>query len=198
MSEEKQQQDTAVAEAPAEAADGDNVTRLEAEVAALKDQLLRALADQENARRRAARERDDAVRFAASGLAADLLPTLDSLRRAIESVPEEQAAADEATRNLLAGVAMIERALLAALEKQGVRQLDLAPGDRFDPNRHHAMFEVDDSEYPAGSIAQIVQPGYAYHDRLLRPALVGVAQARRGDDGGTAETTTSGGAAETG
>ena len=193
MSEEKQQQDTAVAEPAAEAGDGDNAARLEAEVAALKDQLLRALADQENALRRAGREREDAVRFAASGLAADLLPTLDSLRRAIESVPEEQAAADEATRNLLAGVAMIERALLAALEKQGIRRLDLAPGDRFDPNRHHAMFEVDDSDYPAGTIAQIVQPGYAYHDRLLRPALVGVARGGDGREavagsGGTAET----------
>lgn len=185
MSEEKQQQDTAIAEPAAEAGDGDRAGQLQREADTLRDQLLRALADQENVRRRAAREREDAARFAAWGLGADLLPTLDSLRRAIDSVPGEQAAADDATRNLLAGVAMIERALLTALEKQGIRQLDVAPGDRFDPNRHHAMFEVDDSEHPAGTVAQIIQPGYVYHDRLLRPAMVGVA--RSPDDGNAAE-----------
>ncbi len=193
MSEEKQDQE--ISAEPADAASGgDRVADLEAEIADLKDRLLRALADQENMRRRSAREREDAVRFAASDLAADLLPTLDSLRRAINSVPEGEVAANDATQNLLAGVAMIERGLLGALERQGIRQLALAPGDPFDPNRHHAMFEVEDSDYPVGTVAQIVQPGYMYHDRLLRPALVGVARTRA--DAGGETTDGSGGAAE--
>ena len=150
----------------------------DAEVADLKDRLLRALAEQENVRRRASREREDAVKFAASGLARDLLSTVDNLRRALESLPEEQAA-DETLQRFLAGVAATERELLGALEKHGIRRIDPL-GQPFDPHRHQAMFEVTDPERPAGTVVQVVQPGYLHHDRLLRPAMVGVA--RRGDD----------------
>ena len=150
------------------------VAELEAELADCRDRLLRALAEQENARRRALREREDAVRFAASGLARDLLATADNLRRAIESVPEERTA-DEAVRRLLTGVVATERALLEALAKHGIRRID-ALGDSFDPARHEAVFEVTDTERPAGTVAEVLQPGYFYHDRLLRPAKVGVAK----------------------
>jgi molecular chaperone GrpE len=147
----------------------------EAEVVELKDRLLRALAEQENIRRRAARERNEAVRFAASNFARDLLPTLDNLRRALDSVLAQSGELDEAAAKLLAGVAAIERNLLETLGKHGISRIDRVPGETFDPHVHQAMFEVEHSSYPAGTVAQILQPGYVQHERLLRPALVGVA-----------------------
>jgi molecular chaperone GrpE len=155
---------------------GDAVAQLQQEVAALKDRLLRALADQENERRRMGRERDEAVRYAASGLVRDLLPTVDNLRRALESVPAQGTTSpDDAVRALLEGVAATERALLGALEANKIVRIEPQPGEPFDPHRHQAMFEVADSGQPAGTVAQVLQPGYALHDRVLRPALVGVA-----------------------
>jgi molecular chaperone GrpE len=148
----------------------------EAKVVELKDRLLRALAEQENIRRRAARVRDESVRFAAGNLARDLLPTLDNLRRALDSVPAELTGGlDEPAVKLLAGVAATERGPLEALARYGVSRIDPVPGEAFDPRFHQAMFEVERSPYPAGTVAQILQPGYVQHERLLRPALVGVA-----------------------
>jgi len=154
----------------------DAIARLNAEVAELKDRLLRTLADQENARKRIERDREEALRFAASAIARDLLATADNLRRAIESVPEEQVAQDELVRSLLAGVAAVERGLLEALEKHGISRIEPAPGEPFDPHRHQAVFEVENSGVPPGTVAQVLQPGYVHHDRLLRPAMVGVAK----------------------
>jgi molecular chaperone GrpE len=148
----------------------------EAQLADCKDRLLRALAEHENARRRALREREEAVRFAASGLARDLLATADNLRRAIESVPEERIA-DETVRRLLAGIVATERALLDALAKHGIHRI-ASLGERFDPDRHEAVFEVTAPEQPAGTVAEVLQEGYLHHDRLLRPAMVGVAKGR--------------------
>jgi molecular chaperone GrpE len=150
------------------------VAALETQLADCKDRLLRALAEQENARRRALREREEAVRFAASGLARDLLTTADNLRRAIESVPEEKIA-DETVRRLLAGVVATERALLDALAKHGIHRI-ASLGERFDPDRHEAVFEVTAPERPAGTVVEVLQEGYLHHDRLLRPAMVGVAK----------------------
>ena len=150
------------------------VAELEAELADCKDRLLRALAEQENARRRALREREEAVRFAASGLARDLLATADNLRRAIESVPEGRTA-DETVRQLLTGVVATERALLDALAKHGIHRI-ASLGEPFDPDRHEAVFEVADPERPAGTVAEVLQEGYLHHDRLLHPAMVGVAK----------------------
>jgi molecular chaperone GrpE len=152
---------------------------LEAELAEAKDRLLRALAETENVRRRAQRERDDAQRFAISNFAKDLVNVADNLRRALESVPDAEAV-DERTRNLLAGVAATERELLAAFERAGIRKVEPRVGDRFDHNQHEAMFEVENTGQPAGAIIQVLQPGYMIHDRLLRPAMVGVAKAAPG------------------
>jgi molecular chaperone GrpE len=155
------------------------------EVVELKDRLLRALAEQENIRRRAARERDEAVRFAASKLADDLLPTLDNLRLALDSMEEGTTTIDEKTRKFLTGVAATERALLDALGKHGIRRIVPEPGEPFDPRYHQAMLEIENSPHPAGTVAQVLQPGYVQHERLLRPALVGVAagpSAANGDD----------------
>jgi molecular chaperone GrpE len=150
------------------------IAELEAELAATKDKLLRALAEAENQRKRTQRERDEAGKYAAAAFAKDMLEVADNLRRALGAVPEE-GEWDEFTGNLLAGVAATERELLAALERHGIRRLD-PQGERFDHNYHQAMFEVEDSGLPAGTIVQVLQPGYVIHDRLLRPALVSVAK----------------------
>ena len=144
------------------------------EVAELKDRLLRAMAETENVRRRAARDREDASKYAVTGFARDILPVIDNLRRALDSVPEE--ARNEAPiASLVAGVEMTERELLGAFERHGIRRID-PMGERFDHNLHQAVFEVDDPQTPPGTIVEVVQPGYVIADRLLRPAMVGVAK----------------------
>jgi molecular chaperone GrpE len=154
-------------------------TTVEAELADAKDRLLRALAETENVRRRAQREREDAQRYAVTNFAKDMLNVADNLRRALESMPDADAL-DERTRNLLTGVAATERELLAAFERHGIKKLEPRAGDRFDHNLHEAVFEVENTGQPAGSIIQVLQPGYQLHDRLLRPAMVGVAKAAPG------------------
>src|SRR6266568_4460811 len=146
----------------------------EAQAAEFKDKALRAMAEVENIRRRAQREREDAVKYAATNIARDLLSTADNLRRALASVDEAQIK-DEATRNLLTGVAATERELLAAFEKNGIRRLD-PKGERFDHNFHQAIFEVENTGKPSGTVVEVLQPGYVLHDRLLRAAMVGVAK----------------------
>ncbi|HWG79549.1 MAG TPA: nucleotide exchange factor GrpE [Stellaceae bacterium] len=155
----------------------------EAEAADAKDKLLRALAETENVRRRAQREREDAARYGAANLARDLINVADNLRRALASVPEGQAT-DELTRTVLQGVDATERELLAAFERHGIRRID-PMGERFDHNFHQAIMEVENSGQPGGTVVQVLQPGYAMHDRLLRPAMVGVAKGERRADGGT-------------
>jgi molecular chaperone GrpE len=147
----------------------------EEDPAALKEQLLRVLAEQQNFRRRLERERDDAVRFAATQLVKDLLQTADNLSRALLSAPPSLPDQNEALQNLLAGVAASERALQDTFAKHRITRIEPALGEAFDPDRHQAMFEVEGSECEPGRIAQVVLPGYAYHERLLRPAFVGVA-----------------------
>lgn len=155
--------------------------QIEAELTETKDRLLRALAETENVRRRAERERTDAAKYGASGFAKDLLNVADNLRRALESVGDKEPA-DEFARTLLQGVAATERELLAAFERHNIRRIDPV-GERFDHNLHQAMFEVENTGQPAGTVVQVLQPGYVMHDRLLRPALVGVAkgEAPKGD-----------------
>lgn len=152
----------------------EQLAQAQAEAGDLKDRLLRALAEAENVRRRALRERDDAARYGVASFAKDLLDVADNLRRALDSVPESQIR-DELTRTLLAGVAATERALLAAFERNGIRRID-PKGERFDHNLHQAIFEAENTGQPPGTIVEVLQPGYLLHDRLLRPAMVGVAK----------------------
>jgi molecular chaperone GrpE len=152
----------------------DPVAQLEAENSQLKDQLLRTLADMENLRRRAEREKEDSQKYAVATLARDILSVADNLRRALDSLPVDQAP-DDATRNLLTGVEATERELLAIFERRGIKRIEPL-GERFDPNFHQAMMEVPNSGQEAGTIVQVLQPGYIIYDRLLRPALVGVAK----------------------
>ena len=158
---------------------GKRLDTLEADNAQLRDQLLRALADTENLRRRSEREREDASKYAVATLARDILSVADNLRRALDALPADQAP-DDATRNLLTGIEATERELLAIFERRGIKRID-PMGERFDPNFHQAMFEVANSGQAPGTVVQVLQPGYIIHDRLLRPALVGVAKAESAD-----------------
>jgi molecular chaperone GrpE len=148
---------------------------LEAEVARLKDQLLRALAESENVRRRAERERDEARRYGAVGLARDILAVADNLRRALDLVPENARKESELLDALMVGLEGTERQLLSALEKHQIKKVDPL-GERFDYNLHQAMFELENTGKPPGTVVQVMQPGYVLLDRLLRPAMVGVAK----------------------
>lgn len=174
--DDKAAQEAARAEAePSAPSFEERLAGTEAELAEVRDKLLRALAETENQRRRAQREREEAQRYAAAAFAKDMLDVADNLHRALASVPPG-AAEDERVSGLIEGVAATERALLAALERHGIRRIEPQPGERFDFNLHQAMFEVENAGQPAGSVAQVMQPGYRMHDRLLRPALVGVAK----------------------
>jgi len=161
----------------AEAAAGeDRVAALEAEVAGLKDQLLRAVAETENVRNRARRDREESLKYATAALARDLLGVVDNLQRALSSIPETAAEENEQLKTLMAGVKMTEQELLTVFERHHITTLN--PLDEaFNPHKHEAMFEVPEAGKPAGTILQVLQSGFQLHDRLLRPARVGVAKA---------------------
>jgi molecular chaperone GrpE len=155
------------------AAASDEATRAAAE---LKDRLLRTLAEMENLRRRTEREVADARVYGITGLARDLLAVADNLRRAVEALPpQSRQTADAGINALIEGVELTERELLKIFEKNGVKKLE-PQGEKFDPNLHQAMFEVADASAPNGVVVQVVQDGYKIGDRVLRPALVGVAK----------------------
>jgi molecular chaperone GrpE len=153
----------------------DALAAARAEAAQLKDQLLRAMAETENTRRRAQRDREDAQKYGIANFARDVLTVADNLRRALEAIPAQQLESDEALKTLYDGIAATERQLETALAKQQIERI-WPEGERFDANLHQAMFEVPGSGKPAGTVVQVVQAGYKIHDRLLRPALVGVAK----------------------
>jgi len=169
----------AAEEQGAEGSAAEKIAALEAEVASLKDQLLRTLAETENIRRRAQREREDTAKYAVSSFAKDLVSVADNLRRAVEAVPPEQREQDEALKNLLVGIEATERQLHAAFERGGIKKME-ALGEPFDPNFHQVVFEVENTGKPGGTIVQVLQDGYTIHGRLLREAMVGAA--KRGAD----------------
>jgi molecular chaperone GrpE len=142
----------------------------------LRDRLLRTLAEMENLRKRTEREVADARLRGVTAFARDMLSVADNMRRALETVaPELRASTQSGAKALIDGVELTERELLKALEMNGVRQFT-PQGEKFDPNLHQAIFEVPDATVPAGSVVQVVQPGYMIGDRVLRPALVGVSK----------------------
>src|ERR1700745_3810093 len=151
-------------------------TALEREHAEMKDRLLRTLAEMENLRKRTEREIADSRLYSVTSFARDILVVADNMRRALETVtPELRSSAESGVKALIDGIELTERELLKALEKNGVRQFT-PQGEQFDPNLHQAMFEIPDATVPAGSVVQVVQPGYTIGDRVLRPALVGVSK----------------------
>ncbi len=158
------------------AAGGDDAKALKAEIADLKDRLIRTLAEMENLRKRTDREIADTRQYAVASFARDMLTVADNLKRAIAAVPADARAKDPALSNLMDGVEATERGLEQTLTKFGVRPIE-AKGEKFNPELHQAMYEVETAEVPAGTVAEMVQGGYVIGDRMLRPALVAVAKA---------------------
>jgi len=153
------------------------ITKLQDEVAASKDRLLRLAAEMENLRKRSDREKAEATLYAATNFARDLLSVADNLGRALQALPqEERDHAGEVERNLIAGVELTERELASVFQRHGIRRLEVV-GHKFDPNFHQAIYEVPTDEKPPGTVMQEMQAGYAVGDRCLRPAMVGVAKA---------------------
>jgi molecular chaperone GrpE len=146
------------------------------EISALNDKLLRALAEGENLRRRAQREREDTAKYAITNFARDILPVADNLRRALDSLPETPTDEDEVISAFVAGVQMTERELQTVLERHGIERID-PMGKKFDHDRHEAMFELPTSDAPSGTVVQVLEVGYVLKDRLLRAAKVAVAKA---------------------
>ncbi len=186
MSEDKQQNqqqpeaavgedDQAAAEQGRAEGGDERVAALEAEVAQLKDQLLRAMAETENVRRRLEQQAEDRGKYAIAGFAKDMLQVADNLARALEAVPETARQESDVIHNLTTGVEMTERELMTAFERYGIRAVP-GLGSRFDPNIHQAMMEVDDPSQPSGTVVMVMQNGYTIQDRLLRPAMVGVSK----------------------
>ncbi|WP_306117261.1 MULTISPECIES: nucleotide exchange factor GrpE [unclassified Roseitalea] len=154
----------------------EEIAAIQAENADMKDRLLRLAADMENLRRRTQREVADAKAFSIANFARDMLGVSDNLRRAIEAVTDEQReGADETLKQLLEGVELTEKSMLATMQRHGVKQLE-PEGEKFDPNFHQAMFEVPNPDVPSGTVVQVVQAGYSIGDRVLRPAMVGIAK----------------------
>ena len=161
------------AQAAAETIDPADHARVAAEY---KDKLLRVLAEMENLRRRTEREIADTRAYGISTFARDILAVADNMDRALQALDDEiRAKADGSVKALLDGVELTERELHKVLEKHGVKKFEPL-GEKFDPNLHQAMFEMQDPSRPAGTVAQVVQPGYKIGERILRPALVAVAK----------------------
>ncbi len=152
-----------------------------------KDQMIRALAEAENTRKRAQKEREDAKKFAISGFARDLISVADNLRRALEAIPQEEAKNHPHIQNLLGGIEATERELLRSFEKNGIQKTDPI-GQPFDPNFHEVMFETPIPGTPGGTIIQVLEPGYTINGRILRPARVGIAKNESGGNQGTPPT----------
>lgn len=163
------------------AVSGENeLEQLRAEVGELKEKHLRALAEIENTRRRAERDRHDASQYAVTRFARDMLAVSDNLQRALAHLPAEaRAAAPAALKAVVEGVEATERQLAAILEQHGVKRIDTQDA-KFDPHLHQAIAEVPADGKPAGSIVDVVQTGYVISDRLLRPAMVTVARGESG------------------
>jgi len=147
----------------------------EERLAEANDQLLRSLAELENTRKRAARDRSEALKFGAMGFARDMLGVVDNLQRALKAMQDLGDDMPDATRNVLDGVAATERDLLAALARHKVTPLSPL-GEKFDPNLHEALFEAPGTGQDGGTIIEIVETGYMMEERLLRPAKVGIAK----------------------
>jgi molecular chaperone GrpE len=161
---------------PADAAPPDPTAVLAKEAADMKDRLLRTLAEMENLRRRTEKEVADARAYGITAFARDILAVADNMDRALQALDAGiRDKADAGVKALLDGVELTERELLKVMEKHGIAKIE-PQGQKFDPNLHQAMFEVADPSVPAGTVAQIVQPGYTIAGRVLRPALVGIAK----------------------
>jgi molecular chaperone GrpE len=174
---------TEPAEAPQEPVDNTQesaqevnvVETLNAEIASLKDKLLRAVAETDNVRKRAQRDVEETSKYAVTPLAKDLVNVCENLNRALECIPADQRDANPLLKSLGDGVEMTLKELLAIFQRNGIRRIEPL-GEKFDHNFHQAVMQVQSPDHEAGTVVQVLQAGYVIHDRLLRPAMVGVAK----------------------
>lgn len=150
-----------------------DLEKLKAENAALKDQVMRIAAEMENLRRRTVRDMADVKNYSIANFARDMLSVSDNLARALIALPEGARDSDPRLKALAEGVEMTERAMMSALQRYGVQKIE-PYGQKFDPYFHQAMFEISDTDAPTNTVQQVVQPGYVIGERVLRPAMVGI------------------------
>ena len=174
--EELMAEDNAATE-PAEMTPEDEIEELRADLEEMRNRFMRALADAENARKRGEKDRREAEKFGGTKLARDMLPVYDNLKRALEAAGEDQ---NKVGAALLEGVELTMRELLNIFDRHGITLLSPKIGDKFDPDYHQAMFEAPMPGTNAGDIIQVMAEGFLLHDRLLRPAQVGVSSTPKG------------------
>jgi len=153
----------------------DVIVALQAEAADLKDRLLRAHAEVENIRKRSEREKEETAKYAVTRFARDIVNVGDNFQRAIDAVPAGAAEQDPALKSFLEGVTMTERELLNVLERYGIKRVQPV-NEPFNPHLHQAVMEIARTDVPNGTVVQVFQPGFMIEDRVLRPAMVGVAK----------------------
>jgi len=174
-------------EAPLEpSVEPDDADNLKPEGEELRGQLLRVMAENENLRKRTEREVVAAKKYGPLSFARDLLASLDNLEKAISLIPENKSEMDETLKNILVGVDMTGREVVSVFERHGIKKIN-PDGEKFDYNLHQAMFDVPTNEVEPGTVVQVVQVGYQLHDRLLRPAMVGVSKALKNESSASAE-----------
>ncbi len=165
-----------VLDQPEEKVDESQEPTLEDQLKDMKEQWVRAVAESDNLRKRFEKEKTDLIRYGAINFIRDILPVADNLQRALEALPQDREALDDNFKNMIIGLEMVEKEIQKAFESHKIEILN-PEKEPFDPNLHQAMFEVEVSDdVPAGHVASIMQKGYKLHDRLIRPALVGVAK----------------------
>jgi len=151
------------------------VLELEQKVVDLKDQLMRSLADGENLRKRTQKDIEHAKKYSHISFIKELVSSVDNLQRALQSIPEDTSSLPEPIKNLIIGLEIVEKEVISTLEKHNVKQINPL-GEKFDYNFHQAMFEVVTNEYDSGTVVEVSQKGYLLYDRLVRPAMVGIAK----------------------
>lgn len=152
------------------------IEQLKTELATMKNKWIWAIAEAENIRKRSQKEKDETLKYASSAFARDMLNVADNLRRALESFPTD---IPENFKSMVEGIEMVEKELKAIFERQGIQEIEISIGTKFDPDIHQAMFEVPTSDFEPGCVVQVMQKGYVLHNRLLRPVMVGVAKAEK-------------------
>ena len=150
-------------------------TNLQKQVTDLKDQLMRSLADGENLRKRTLKEVEHAKKYSHITFVRDLVSSVDNLQRALESVPNDKSQLPEPIKNLIIGLDIVEKEIVTTFEKHNLKQI-CPLGEKFDYNFHQAMFEVPTNDSEPGIVVEVSQKGYLLHDRLVRPAMVGISK----------------------
>ena len=152
-----------------------SILDLEEKVLVLKDQLMRSLADGENLRKRTLKDIENSKKYSHISFVKDLVTSVDNFQRALKAVPEDKSSLPEPIKNLIVGLEIVEKEILVTLEKHNVKLID-PMGKKFDYNLHQAMFEVPTNEEEPGKVVEVSQKGYVLHDRLVRPAMVGISK----------------------